>query len=103
MLHSIAEARYVEFDAIEELQIGQQRLLRIAGLVIHSSMVVCAIEQKLAPGTVQVIVHIELSKRDMTGSFELYVPLTPALQSVTFGQRKHSLWRRTTKVKEEVA
>lgn len=103
MFHSVAEMPYVDFDVIEEVSIGQQQFLRIVGLVIHSSMVVCAIEQKLTADTVQVIIHIELSKPDMTGSFECLVPLVPQLQAVTFGLQKNVLWHRTVKVPEQVA
>lgn len=103
MSHSVAEMPYVDFDAVEEMQIGQNRVLRVEGLVVHSSMVVSAVEQRLTPGAVQLVVHIELAKRGMTGSFNCYIPVTPELQSVTFGLEKHSLWHRTASAPAQAA
>jgi hypothetical protein len=103
MSHSTAEMPFVDFDAIEEIQLGEQRLLRIEGLVIHSSMVVSTVEQKLTPGAVQIVVHIELAKRGMTGSFTCFVPVTPDLHMVTFGLEKHALWHRTADAPAQAA
>jgi hypothetical protein len=96
----IAEYADIVFHNIEEVSGNGNRLLRIKGLILHSSIVADHVDLHHEQHAVHILVSMALTRPGKSGLFELYIPLPDRIHLVTFGREEKSLWRRN---REELA
>lgn len=87
----------VHFHNIEEVRLGNQSLLWIKGLIMHSAMVADHIELQHEQQQIHVQVTMALTQENKSGLFELYLPIPERIIQVTFGQERTILWTRASK------
>lgn len=89
-----AEYADVAFHNIEEVQAGGVRLLRIKGLIFHSSVVADHVDLYPDQHSVHILISMALTSPEKSGLFELYIPIPDRITSITFGTEKKALWKR---------
>jgi hypothetical protein len=99
----LAEYDDIAFQNIEEVSAGGSRLLRIKGLIMHSSIVADHVDLHHEQHAVHVLVSMALTRPGKSGLFELYIPIPDRISLVTFGKEKKALWKRELDVLSEPA
>lgn len=90
----IAEYADIAFQNIEEVSTGENRLLRIKGLIMHSSIVAEHVDLHHEQHAVHILVSMALTRPGKSGLFELYIPIPDRISLVTFGKEEKVLWKR---------
>lgn len=89
-----AESADVHFHHIDEVSLDGNGLLRIKGLIMHSSVVADHVDLHHEQHAVHILVSMAMARPGKSGLFELYVPLPARIGQVTFGQKRTPLWER---------
>ncbi|WP_373991712.1 hypothetical protein [Duganella sp. BuS-21] len=84
----------IAFRNIEETRAGENRLLRVKGLIFHSSVVAEYIELHHEVDSVNILVWMAPTRPNKSGLFDLYIPITERTKQITFGVNKKLLWQR---------
>ena len=86
------EAKDVRFFEITEVTKGGRNYLHLRGLVFHSALAVKGIEITAEPDGQWVLVSLTPATRDLSGTFEVDVPLLESKKVVKFGPLKTKIW-----------
>ena len=88
----IVDAEDVEFFEIAEVTTANGPAVYIDGLVFHSAYAVDHIEQSKTNGNVVLNVFMTHAKAELSGRFEIDVPLTEDVKRILFGPEKAQIW-----------
>jgi len=87
----------VESKDVKFMELSQQTMpdgkpaLKLQGLVFHSSLAVDHIDYRREGDTIQIDVYLTPTRKGVSGSFSLTVPLEGA-QRVLFGPTRTQIW-----------
>jgi hypothetical protein len=88
----IVESKDVKFmELSQQTSSDGKSTLKIQGLVFHSSLAVDRIDYRREGDAIQIDVYLTPTRRGLSGSFNLTVPLDGA-QRVLFGAGKTQIW-----------
>lgn len=88
----IVEAKDVKFTRLDERQSTEGQFLRIEGLIFHSSLAVDHTEIKIEGDTVAINVFLTVTRKGLSGSFAIDVPIAPNIKTVVFGPSFVQIW-----------
>lgn len=91
-----AECADVAFHNIDEVQVAENHLLHVKGLIFHSSIVADHVDLYPEQHAVHILVSMALTRPGKSGLFDLYIPIPDRITAVTFGTEKKTLWKRET-------
>jgi hypothetical protein len=89
-----AESSDVHFHIIGEVNLDGNRLLRIKGLIMHSSVVADHVDLHHEQHIVHILVSMTMARPGKSGLFELYIPILERVDQITFGREETILWKR---------
>ena len=88
----VVEAKDVRFFEIKEVKIGGTRVLKLKGLVFHSALAVEGIDVTPVGNDERVMIRLTPTKKGLSGSFEIEVPLKSQNSHVLFGSSEEQIW-----------
>ena len=92
MTTMIVQAKDVKFTEISELRTPEETpVLKVRGLVFHSSLAVDHIDEKKEGDSIQIDVYLTPARKGLSGSFSISIPLDGA-QRVLFGPTHSQIW-----------
>ena len=71
-------------------------VIKLSGLVFHSSLVVKNIASSQHDEYLEILVHLKPTSSGLSGNFECDFVVPPSVSSVTFGKEKVVIWNRNT-------
>ena len=89
---TVLERRDVLNFTATPLDVQGVRLLRVAGLAMHSALTVQRVETLSEDGVVRVRVMMALARKDQSGSFDLVVLVPATVTKVEFGDERAVVW-----------
>lgn len=87
----IVEAKDVAFFEITEVATAGGPVVKLDGLVFHSSYVVDHIEQNRTDGDLIMDVFLTPAKEELSGRFKVEVPLAD-VKRILFGSERAEIW-----------
>jgi hypothetical protein len=88
----IVEAKDVKFYEITEIRKDSKTVVRIDGLVFHSSLAVQRIEIQKRDEAAVIYVFLVPAKKGLSGSFTTEVPIQGDVQRILFGKSEVQIW-----------
>jgi hypothetical protein len=88
----IVEAKDVKFFEIKDALAPSGRVVKIKGLVFHSSLAVDHVDIQRSGENVTISVILTPARTGLSGSFTLEVPLAKDEKRILFGPSKVQIW-----------